>query len=37
MEYPDLTFLALIADFQEQQAIQTSVEEEIMWGCDEDD
>lgn len=37
MEYLDLSLLALAANFQEQQAIQTSVEEEIMWGYDEDE
>lgn len=37
MEYPDLSLFALAANFQEQQAIQSSVENEIMWGYDEDD
>ena len=37
MDYPDLTFFALAADFQEQLAIQSSVEEEILWGSDDDD
>lgn len=37
MEYPDLTLLALAANFQEQLAIQSSVEEEMLWGYDDED
>ena len=37
MEYPDLTFFALAANFQEQLEIQSSVEEEILWGYDDED
>jgi len=31
-----MTFLCLAADYQEQLAIQASVESEIMWGENEE-
>lgn len=33
----DISFLAMAADYQEQLAIQTSVEDELLYGIEDDE